>query len=336
VLGHGVVFERYGFRKRPFSTQHQVRGAFAFGAVSGRVDYSGIYRRENTRQFFVVRALASGIETLRYYGFGNETEETLDQSFYRIEQTQLEVQGRAAFSAGKSATFTSGVVFRWTRTDEDKGDFIAVDQPYGIEDIGQVGVVAGFNFNNLDRPGQRELKGSDDALRFGPSPLGEGYTLDLSAHYYPELGGLRNDYGFVDAEATASFLLGSRGPAFAFRVGGTTTWGDVPYYDAAFLGSQQLRGLRPNRFAGQRSLYGNASAFFHIGTLNLIVPGRWGVLGRGGVGRVWVTDESSDKLHTSYGGGLWWSPWDFQTAVRMEASKSDEATLYYLLIGFGF
>jgi hypothetical protein len=330
------VFETYGFRKRPYSTQHQVRGAFAFGAVSGRVDYAGIYRGENTRQFFILRAIASGIETLRYYGLGNESEATVDQSFFRIEQTQVAVEGRAAFSAGKSSTFTAGAIFRWTRTEEDDDDFIAIDQPYGIDDTGQAGVVAGFNFSNHTRPNQRELKGSDDALRFGPSPLGEGYTLDINAHYYPKVGGLRNDYGFADSEATASYLLGSRGPALAFRIGGTTTWGDVPYYDAAFLGSRQLRGLRPNRFAGQRSLYGNASAFFHIGRLTLLVPGRWGVLARGGSGRVWVTDESSDKWHTSYGGGVWWAPWDLQTAVRVEVSQSDETTLYYLLIGFGF
>ena len=336
VLGYGTVFERYGFRKRPYSVQHQVRAAFAFGALSGRIDYTGIYRRENRRQFFLLRAIASGIETLRYYGFGNETEETVDASFFRIEQTQVAVEGRAAFSAGKSATFTTGAIFRWTRTDEDEDDFIAADQPYGIDDIAQAGVVAGFNFNNHTRPNQRQLKGSDDALRFGPSPLGEGYTLDINAHYYPKLGGLRDDYGFVDTEATASYLLGSHGPAFALRVGGTTTWGDVPYYDAAFLGSEQLRGLRPNRFAGRQSIYGNASAFFHVGRLTLLVPGRWGVLARGGIGRVWIPQESSDKWHSSYGGGLWWAPWDLQTAVRMEVSTSDETTLYYLLLGFGF
>ena len=167
VLGYGVVFETYEFRRRPYSTQHQVRGAFAFGSVSGRVDYAGIYRRENTRQFFILRGIASGIETLRYYGFGNETEETVDSSFYRIEQTQLAAEGRAAFSAGKSATFTTGAIFRWTRPDDHHYYFIARDQPYVIYDIAQAGIVAGFNFNNLTRPNQRELKGSDDALRFG-------------------------------------------------------------------------------------------------------------------------------------------------------------------------
>jgi hypothetical protein len=336
VVGYGVVYERYGFRQRPYSTQHQVRGAFAFGALSGRIDYAGIYRRENRRQFFIVRGVASGIETLRYYGSGNETEETGDDDFYRIRQTQLAVEGRAAFWAGRNSTLTAGGIFRWTRTEEERDDFITEDQPYGIEDVAQAGLVAGFNFNNRTHPNKRELKGSDDALRFGPSPLGVGYTLDLNAAYYPEMGGLRDDYGVVDGAATAAFLLGSRGPAFAVRIGGATTWGDVPYYDAAFLGSSELRGLRPNRYSGDRSLYGNAAGFFNVGKLNLIVPGRWGVLGRVGTGRVWAADEVSDKWHSSVGGGLWWAPWDVQNAVRLEVSKSDETTLFYLLIGFGF
>jgi len=336
VLGTGIVFETYAFRKRPYSSQHQVRGAFAFGALSGRIDYAGLYRRENRSQFWVVRGVASGIETLRYYGFGNETEETGDADFYRIRQTQAAVDGRVAFSAGKAATFTAGAIVRFTRTEEERDDFITVDQPYGIEDTVQAGVVAGLNFNNRKRPNAREMKGSDDALRFGPLPLGVGYTVDVNAHYYPKMDALRDDYGLVDAEATASYLLGSRGPGLMFRVGGATRYGDLPYYDAAFLGSEQLRGLRPNRFSGQHSAYGNAAAFFHIGRLTLVVPGRWGVLARGGIGRVWIEDDVSDKWHTSYGGGLWWSPWALQTAVRLEVAKSEETTLYYLLLGFGF
>ncbi|NKB87242.1 MAG: hypothetical protein GKS06_03355 [Acidobacteria bacterium] len=336
LVGYGVVFERYGFRKRPYSVQHQIRAAAAFGAVSGRLDYAGIYRRENSRQFWIVRGLASGIESLRYYGLGNDTEEAGDADFYRIRQTQLAAEGRAAFWAGESATLTAGAIVRWTRTQEERDEFIAFDRPYGIEDTFQAGVVAGFNFNNRRHPTERELKGSDDALRFGPSPLGVGYTFDANAHYYPETGGLRSDYGFVNASATASYLLGRRGPAVSFRIGGAETWGDVPYYDAAYLGSDELRGLRPNRYAGNRSVYGNAAAFFHVGRLNLLAPGRWGVLARGGAGRVWIDDDVSDTWHTSFGGGLWWAPWDIQTAVRLEVSKSDESTLFYLLLGFGF
>ena len=336
VLGYGVVFERYGFRKRPYSTQHQVRAAFAFGAVSGRIDYAGLYRRENRSQFWIVRAVASGIETLRYYGLGNETEEIGGADFYRIRQTQAGVEGRVAFSAGMTTTITAGAIARFTRTEEERDDFITEDQPFGIDDTFQAGVVAGFNFNNRTRPNSRELKGSDDALRFGPLPLGVGYTLDVNAHYYPKMDALRDDYGLVDAEASASYLLGSRGPGIMFRVGGATRYGEVPYYDAAYLGSQQLRGLRPNRFGGRHSAYGNAAVFIHVGRLTLLVPGRWGVLGRGGVGRVWVPEETSDKWHTSYGGGLWWAPWDLQTALRVEVSQSDETTLYYLLLGFDF
>ena len=277
VVGYGAVFEKYGFRKRPFAAQHQVRGAVAFGLPSARFDYSGILRRENRRQFFIVRALASGIETLRYYGFGNETSSEGDADFFRIRQTLLGAEGRAAFWAGEHSTFTAGGIVRFTRTEDEEDDFIAVDRPYGIEDIGQLGIVAGFNFNNHTRPDGIELKGSDDALRFGPAPLGVGYTLDVDAHFYPKaLGKLRDDYGVVSGDATASYLLGTRGPVFLLRVGGATTFGEVPYYDAAFLGSRELRGLRPNRYAGKHSLYGNAAAFFYLGRLNLVVPGRWG------------------------------------------------------------
>ena len=42
------------------------------------------------------------------------------------------------------------------------------------------------------------------------------------------------------------------------------------------------------------------------------------------VGRVWLEGEDSDTWHWSYGGGLWWAPWDLMNAIRVVYFTSDD------------
>ena len=83
--------------------------------------------------------------------------------------------------------------------------------------------------------------------------------------------------------------------------------GDIAFYQAANIGGRTgLRGFRLQRFTGQNSLVGNADlrySFdgFRTGTLPLQI----GVFGGYDVGRVWLTNDSSNTWHNSYGGGFW-------------------------------
>lgn len=334
-LGMGIVKETYDFRKHPYAAQHQIRGGFSYGSSRPRFDYIGTFRAENSRRSWTLRALASGIETLNFYGFGNDTEEFTEEEFFRVESQTGGLEARIMFPIGEHGTFSTGPLVRYTGTDTDDDRLIGVTVPYGAEGIGQVGWVAGLSLNTRESPGVRDIKGSDDVLRWGPAPFGVGYSVDVDGYYYPDVWGLKDDYGGVSGVGTAAYWLGS-GFGLGFRVGGEKIWGEVPYYDAAFLGATQIRGLRANRFAGTSSLYGNVAALARIGGLTLMVPGRWGILVRADVGRVWVQGEDSDTVHWSYGGGLWWSPWNFSNALRVYFANSDQRTAVYVLMGFGF
>lgn len=337
-LGTGLVLERYGFRKHPYSAQHQFRLGYSTGAKRPRFDYRGDFRFENREAHVTVHALASGIETLNYFGVGNETRDIEDKTFRRVKRTAFAFEARYALPLATNLEVSSGPIVRYSTTTSDDDDvrFVNVDRPYGIEDIAQAGWVAGIGYTSRSRPGVRDLKGSDDITRFGPSPIGPGYTVDVDAEYYPDLLDLEGDYTIARGEATATYFLGRHGPGFGFRVGGEKAWGDVPYYDLAYLGSQQIRGLSSNRFAGDSMVYGNAVFLHRLGSLSLIVPGRWGIMLRGDIGRVYFDGEDSDEWHWGYGGGIWWSPWNFSNAFRLYYANSDDGTALYLLTGLGF
>ncbi len=89
LLGTGVVHTRYGFRQDPFAKRYRLRGAYATGASTGRVDFTAEWHRSNSPVKLNLLARASGIDVLRFHDFGNETTAEGDDEFFRVKQTSL-------------------------------------------------------------------------------------------------------------------------------------------------------------------------------------------------------------------------------------------------------
>jgi len=335
-VGYGRIFERFSFRKRPYGTQHRIRGGFSFGRNRPRFDYRGYFRTENRRRYWRVRAEASGFDLLNYYGFGNETEALDDSDFYDVQNGRAWAEALVVFPLGQQTKIGMGAVARYTRTDTDRDDFISIDQPYGVGSLGQAGLRGRLVFNSRRRPSERELKFTDDALRWGPSTAGPGFTTDIDAQYYPEAVDLESYYALLRMVATSDFKLSAAGTFLGLRVGGQKNWGTFPFYDAAFIGAKQVRGLPANRFAGDASLYGDVSLRQRIGRVRILAPGTWGMTLRADTGRVFLSGEDTGRWHTSFGTGLWWAPWNEETKIELYAAKSEEETRVYLLMGYTY
>ena len=138
----------------------------------------------------------------------------------------------------------------------------------------------------------------------------------------------------------AGWLTGYWQPAhqvtLAARVGGQKNWGRYPWHESAFIGgSDSVRGYERNRFAGDSSAYGNVQAMVSLFNLNLILPLRVGILGLADTGRVWVEGESSDKWHSSVGGGIFVRLITTRLVAHGLIAHGDEGTRVYANIGFG-
>ena len=84
----------------------------------------------------------------------------------------------------------------------------------------------------------------------------------------------------------------------------------------------RLRGGNGRRLSDTR---------FHI-----LVPGTWGILGFGDVGRVYYNPESSNKWHGGYGGGLWFAWLDRANTLSMSYARSEGHNGIYARSGFAF
>lgn len=322
VLGLALTHDRYGFLRQPFSSRLQA----SFGWSAGRsqpIVHARQYLQDRIgRGDIRLRGSYSGVEVLRFYGLGNETEESEPPAFYEVRQKQLLLGADLSFGDGLRRRVSVGPVFRYTSSDtSDAATFIADERPYGTGTFSQAGLQVSVSLDGTDIPVAAE----------------RGYRLEGTASWYPELLDVASSFGEIHGEAAVYASPGSGNPVLALRAGGKKIWGTFPYSDAAFLGgARDVRGYREQRYAGDASLYGNAELRVFLARFVLIAPIDFGVLGFADAGRVFVDGESSDTWHGSWGGGTWFGPANRLAIVHASLARGAERTTFYLGLGFAF
>ena len=335
MLAAGFARQTWGFRKSPYATLQAMQLQYSTGRNDFKFNYDGEFRRENSRQYFVVDAQASGLESLNYFGLGNETTnappEGSDDAFYDADSDTYELFVSAWWASARTLELYVGPDVKLTDTPASQTGFIGGDQPYGIGTFGQLGVKGGFDF---DSRGHLRTGTLGDQFRADGKPARSGVRLKGEGFYYPEAWDSR---GFGGVEGQLRGYLAGRRAMLATRVGGRQVWGDHPWFEAAFVGgSKSLRGYRKNRFGGDSSLYGSLEARVWLFRGKLVAPGRWGVFGLADAGRVFLKGESSDTWHSSFGGGVFFQMLTLNTILHGAVAHGDEGTRFYVDYGFAF
>ena len=322
VVGVGIQQDRHGFLRYPYSSRLQLRAAWAFGRSQPLLDYRQHFRGLLRSGDLKLRARFSGIDVVDYYGLGNETARTAPSSFYEVDQKQLLLRAALSFGDGERRELSVGPVLKRTSSDTTgTASFLAENRPYGAGTFAQLGLQASLEV---------------DGRNHGTGPT-RGYHLTGEASYYPAAFDVESSFGEVHGEV-ATFLSPSGGnPTLALRAGGKRLWGTFPYYEAAFIGgSDNVRGLREQRFAGDASVYGSAELRVFVTRVFLLFPADFGVFGLSDVGRVYAEGQTSDEWHTSLGAGIWLAPVTRTGTVQLAIAESEERTALYLGLGFAF
>ncbi len=354
----GVTNQRqyFGYRKDPFSSEHFFRIGLAkdndLEGIKPFVSYTGNFRQLmrdfDTRIYFKY----SGIQVIRFNGFGNKTEIPHPSSFYKVEQNHFVFAPAFEFRGGEykedmprvgmeslrsKLTIDFGPIIKYSNTplSSNKEKFIgSLDHSlYGTGSFGQVGAQGEVVYDTRNSPGY-------------PT---HGVRVRVAGAIYPGVWNVESTFGSIDGEA--STYLTARiptNPTLALRAGSKKVWGTFPFYESAFLGgsgfvgsgisSDNLRGFRKNRFAGGTSLYGNSELRLVLTKIKLLVSGELGLFGAADAGQV-IYDEDLDnagKWHTSIGGGFWLSFLQRQQTLSAAVVKGDDLTGVYLRAGFMF
>ena len=124
---------------------------------------------------------------------------------------------------------------------------------------------------------------------------------------------------------------------FANRMGFGVTMGadGFEFYQAQYLGSDDnLRGFRKERFAGRSKFYNQAEFRLRLANLRTyLFPASFGMFAFVDAGRVWVKNDTDNKILTGFGGGFWFAPLR-RLLIRVSYAVSSED--HIPLFGFGW
>ena len=324
----------YGYRKAPYASQHAFSlGVAAHAGAKPLVAYSGTFRHLLRNLDGLLEMEYSGINTIRFNGFGNDyIEFEHAESFYKVEQEQFLFAPALSFrgSGPEHGTWTlaGGPLVKFTDTplDDQKGKFIATYETplYGTEAFGQIGVGGELVYDARDNSGHAR----------------RGVRFRLSGELYPKLWDVESTFGHVAGDASA-YLSASVPtlPTLALRVGGKTVRGAFPFYEAATVGGpDNLRGFREDRFAGESALYGNGELRVRLTRIRFLFPGELGLFAAVDAGRVFYDADSkeADGWHIGTGGGLWISFLKRRMTLSAAMMEGEDLTGMYLRGGFMF
>lgn len=345
LFGGSISHTRYGFRKHPWSSKHSIGFGWSFGANAPRVRYRAQFRPENSESTVRVDLRYSGIEVLRFYGFGNESRDDGSDKNFRVRNEQYYAgvgwvtplpDDRFRVAVGPYVEVSQ--TFRGVRL------FDQID-PYGNHDFAVAGLSTNFRFDtrtSLDSTAENlELPFHENPAAGYPT---RGVLFDVTGRFSQPIDDLRDPYGTLRGSVSGYVSFGENARAtLALRVGGEHTFGRTPYFDQATIGGGRFfsgdvsnRGFRPRRFLGDSSVYANLDLRIVLARVKIVVPGDLGVQGFFDVGRVFLDEQSSAKWHPSGGGGLWFSPLTRTNTLSLSVAGSDEDTLVYFRLGFPY
>ena len=106
------------------------------------------------------------------------------------------------------------------------------------------------------------------------------------------------------------------------------------YFQGIGIGADNnLRGFRKNRFVGQSAAFGSLE--FRVKLLegkSYILPGQIGLIAFGDAAKVWFKGANSHKIHTAYGGGIYFVPFNM-VIISAAVGLSKEEQLFNLSVG---
>lgn len=324
-IGGGFTFRKQQFGKSPYGYSQSVWGNYAFATGAYNFWYEGIFTQAVAKWDLHLNGRINAPNYVRnYYGLGNETKKTVTtKNYYNIRSNQEMVTPSLYRRFGNHHALEGGIAYQSIKMERSEGRFISdVDSKLDSSDFGRKNYLSPFlNY---------EYSTVDNVLY----PR-KGLKIGAGINYVQNLEQSKN---FFRLTAESSFFLSSGSWTAAVRTGVATILNDdYEFFQANTLGgTANLRGYRRDRFAGKTSLYNNTEIRYRFNYLRgYVFRGQYGLLSFFDNGRVWMPDETSHTWHYSYGGGIWFLPYN-KIAFTATYGISKEDRILVIKAGFLF
>jgi hypothetical protein len=330
-VGFSNTYTKYDFEQNPFSSQHKVKAAYYFGTKGFELFYKGeVANVIGNLNFQIQASYQSPNYTYNFFGYGNETinsDATRGIDYNRVKVRSFNIAPSLVWDSKRGSKFNFGVHYETIDVGNPDNRFVAVDEAifpkYIFNKVQYAGANATYTYVNYDN---KHYPTSGLLFSF---KTGHTKNLDIDSRGYSYL---------IPSLSIARKLNHSGRLVLATTLNGQVNIGNgYEFYQAASIGGDNgLRGFRNQRFTGKSSYYQNTDIRYSFSDMKTaLIPIKIGLFGSFDYGRVWLSDETSQKWHNSYGGGLFISGAKLLSA-NLGVYNSVEGTRLSVGLGFGF
>lgn len=334
LAGFSISSKTFGFRKDPYSTHQKFSALFGFNQKAYQLKYSGEFNQVIGNKDIVVQAAFFNPVLNSFYGLGNrsENDKNLPYTFYHVRYKYVQgvVLLRKRFFNDQLQFYIGPAYFHyWNQSADNKSKVLSHPSLVGLDSasiysgksyVGGKFAIVLNNINNKLLPTRGLVWYTELSSMFG---------TNNNSHPITKITSDFKVYASLTDPAKVVAVLGvGAGHIFTDK---------YEYFQAFSLGSNNfLRGFRKNRFSGQTLLYQTTELRIKLfESASYLLPGAVGLIGFNEVGRVWVKNETSHFWHDDFGGGIYYSPYNF-TIISATLAHSKEDDLFNFSISTKF
>jgi hypothetical protein len=329
-VGTGFSIRKYGFRKEPYASDQSFTALAALAKKAYQFSYTGEFVNFYRNNTLDINAKTTLPALNNFFGFGNTTtiDKTKNALYYRVRYNEARLDLLIKRRPASKLAISIGPTFMyyWINPSDNK-DYVlsnpasvSLDSASVYQDKFYLGALAKLKFNNLNN----ELfptRGVDFNLSFSSM-----YPVQTKSYAANTLQGDMTIYASLKDPTKVVTIL-KLGGGHIFR-------NKFEYFQGVGIGADNhLRGFRKNRFVGESAAYGSLE--FRVKLLkgkSYYLPGQVGAIAFGDAGKVWYDGANSHRVHTAYGAGLYFVPFNM-VIISSTVAFSNEERLFNLSVG---
>ncbi len=308
------------WRKRPFAYRQSLDVDYSISQKAFSTTYTGLFASLVGHWDIITSANYDWVRWINFYGLGNETPSiTNDLDYYRMRTEEASANLGLNQLSRKHHVLITGFYQR-VKVINDTARFvhksIGSSSPAIYTADNFAGLQAGYDFA---------------AVKDSVLPQ-RGITFSLNAKHTQNLK--TSDRSFQTYAGSIQFFIPLI-PKFslAIKTGAATISGKPLFYQYPSIGeSFNLRGYRRERFSGKSTFYNNTELRYISKVRSYIFNGQAGLMAFMDNGRVWMPGETSNKFHSSFGGGILLAPFNL-ASVAITYGISNEIKMLQIRVG---
>jgi len=307
-LGAQFWYNVQGFHKDPYKQLHYFSFVHALStkAYIFRYNFEAIDAIGKVDLLAHLTAMAPE-NTINFFGLGNASVYDKNQKegirYYRARFNQYDADLQLRKRVGSVFQFAAGPAFQYVSLDSaaNKDRYINHTELNGLDR-------ATLYQSKSYMGGKATVVVDDRNSKVNPS---RGILWETNFGSYGGLTDISHHFSQLNSDLSLYMSFNNRANVvIATRVGYGKTFGNYEFFQAQYLGgTENLRGYRKFRWAGDQSFYHNIDLRIKLAEFRTyLFPGSLGLQLFNDVGRVWLKGEKDDAWHDGYGGGIWISP----------------------------